>query len=125
MENLGFSQTETAQLLGVSRQTIVNRRRHFSMQTNWANITEDEIDILVQNIYSITPNVGERYMIGALRNQGIRVQRRLIRESISRVDPIGKAYRRARAIVRRQYSVHSPNSLWYVNLKVFHLDSEG
>ena len=42
-----------------------------------------------------------------LVSQGIRVQRRRLRESVKRVDPVGRRIRTINTIKRRVYSVHS------------------
>ena len=52
---------------------------------------------------------------GELRAEGIRVQRRRLRESVKRVDPVGRRLRRINGIKRRIYSVHSPLSLWHMD----------
>ena len=51
---------------------------------------------------------------GALQSRGIRIQRRRLRSSIERIDPIGKVLRRLRMLSRRKYQVEGPNALWLV-----------
>jgi hypothetical protein len=51
-------------------------------------------------------------MRGALRSRGITVTRQRVRESIARVDPLSQLIMRRTAILRRTYSVPTPNSLW-------------
>ena len=75
---------------------------------------DSDLDLVVAQILATTPEIGERFMIGALTSRGLRVQRWRIRSSILRVDPVGRACRRRRTIFRRQYNVRAPNSLWYV-----------
>lgn len=45
---------------------------------------------------------------------GLRVQRRRVRASLVRIDPVGRAMRRRRVIYRRHYCVPHPNFLWWV-----------
>ena len=113
-QEIGFSITQTARILGVSRHTIINRRREYGMGSthNWTDISDRDLDELISAIYRLTPDIGERYTIGALNECGVRVQRRRIREAIIRVDPVGRACRARRVIFRRQYNVLGPNSLW-------------
>ena len=58
------------------------------------------------------PDAGETFIIGGLRRRGIHVQRSRIRDAIMEVDPINRALRRTRSVIRRVYNVASPNSLW-------------
>ena len=65
----------------------------------------------------ILPGAGETYILGALRARHIYVQRRRVREALQIVDPISRAIRQSRTLVRRVYSVPCPNALWYVNMQ--------
>ena len=55
--------------------------------------------------------LGITMMRGALRSRGIIVTRQRVRESIARVDPLSQLIMRT-TILRRTYSVPTPNSLW-------------
>jgi hypothetical protein len=59
-------------------------------------------------------------MQSAIRDLGLRVERRYIRESVARVDPLGNYSRWSTMIPRSIYSVAGPNSLWHMdgNLKL-------
>lgn len=85
------------------------------MNSNFDNISDSELDQTVRDILRISPNAGERILIGALRGRGIRVQRERLRMSIGRIDPISRTLRRSRAIVRRVYSVACPNEVWHID----------
>lgn len=77
-DELGFSMTRTASVLGVSRQTIINRRHVFGLlniREGYSDICDYDLDQVVMNKFSITPNIGERYVIGALHDRAITVQR--------------------------------------------------
>ena len=73
---------------------------------------DDELDEIVQEILQESPESGEVYVDGALAFQGFRVQRRRLRQSLRRIDPVNRSLRRSFAIVRRQYRVAGPNALW-------------
>ena len=45
----------------------------------------------------------------------LRVQRRRVRESLTRVDPVNAALRWGIVVSRRKYSVPWPNSLWHLD----------
>lgn len=64
------------------------------------------------------PGIGERMLMGHFRSLGHRVQRRRLRESIKRVDPIGVVQRREnlqRRITRRVYNVPHPHYIWHID----------
>ena len=62
----------------------------------------------------LTPNIGRRRFIGALRSRGLNVQRWRVTECLRRVDPVGTALRWRMTIHRRKY-VPTPNSLWHID----------
>lgn len=122
LEEFGFSFTQCANILGISTQTLRNRRRELNLPlgiNRFSNISDYHLDAEVTAILHITPDAGERYMIGALRARGFHLQRSRIRDSILRVDPIGRACRRRRTLFRRQYNVPGPNALWYAFAHVY------
>ena len=58
---------------------------------------------------------GKKTIEGELISQGIRVQRRRLRASLKRVDPVGRRLRSLNAIRRRMYNVPSPLALWHMD----------
>ena len=60
----------------------------------------------------VLPGAGETYVLGALRAQQVFVQRNRVREALQVVDPVSRAVRQTTAVIRRQYRVPGPNSLW-------------
>ena len=52
---------------------------------------------------------------GYLKSQGIHVQRRRVRDSVLRINPMRAMIRWQRTISRRSYSVPGPNSLWHID----------
>lgn len=105
---------------GVSYKILLRRRHQYSLsvaqtagpRNTFSDISFEELCEVVREILQLVPNVGETYVIGALRSRGIYVQRWRIRDAINAVDPISRALRRRRAVVRRTYSVPCPNALW-------------
>ena len=122
LEEFGFSYTQCASMLGISTQTLQNRRRELNLPlgiNRFSNISDHLLDTEVTAILHITPDAGERYVIGALRARGFHLQRSRIRDAILRIDPIGRACRRRRTLFRRQYNVPGPNALWYAFLYIY------
>ena len=76
-------------------------------------MSNEELDDLIQSIKNDHPLSGERIIIGILRAKGVSVQRRKIRESIHRVDPVNATIRWIQKHPRLIYSVPGPNSSWH------------
>ena len=117
LRELGFSWSKISTLLGVSRITLYRRRQQLGITTddNYSAISNVDLDAVVKSIADVSPNSGEIMIRGALLGRGLIVQRRRLRESIARVDPVGVERRRRMRIQRRRYYVPGPNSLWYVH----------
>ena len=113
----GFSATTTARLLHVSLRTLRRRMSEFGILiTNlYSDIDDEELDRMVTTIQHQYPNCGYRMMQGHLIALNHRVQQGRVRESMSRTDPHGVISRWCNTVVRRTYSVQSPNSLWHID----------
>ena len=93
---LGFTKSQIAELLGISRKTLYNKigscdSKNFS---NYSDMTETQLDDIVRRVKLQHPNNGEVTVAGHLLKMGYRVQRSKPRSSIHRVDPVGTAERR-------------------------------
>eukprot|EP00794_Sanderia_malayensis_P001839 gene1839-2069_t len=83
--------------------------------TDFTDMSDDVLDEEVHQIMCFSPNSGERMMQGALRAKGLKVQRWRIRDSMTRLDPVGKLARRLFTVKRRVYSVEALNALWHID----------
>ena len=108
---MGYSWTQIAAFFGVSVRTIYNRRQELAIQ-DFSGISDNDLDALVSSIIAINDRVGESMVMGALRARDIRVQYRRVRQSLIRVDLVGRALRRRQVHFRRIYRVPAANSLW-------------
>ena len=120
---IGYQWVEIAEWLGISSKTLRRRREEDNIPepVPFATITAEELDQIVRNIIQQSAGViGSQFMQSALRDLGLRVERRRIRESVARVDPLGNYNRWSTMIPRSVYSVAGPNSLWHMdgNLKL-------
>ena len=124
LRSLYFSWQKIADMLQVSVSTIQRRRREFGLSDEferYSDITDDELDQIYASVTGnsregpLTPNVGRRRFIGALRSRGLRIQRWRVSECLRRVDPVGTALRWRMTIHRRKYFVPTPNSLWHID----------
>ena len=122
LRSLHFSWQKISKLLHVSISTIQRRRSEFGLEEeNYSDITNEELDSIYRSLANnsgdniVTPNLGRRRFIGALRSRGLRIQRSRVSECIRRVDPVGTALRWRLVIHRRKYYVPTPNSLWHID----------
>ncbi len=114
---LEFTQVEIAQMFGCSTKTIHRRIVGFGLSRfiKYTEISDSELDALVEDFVSNFPTAGMKTLAGHLSTLGYRVQRFKIRESLYRVDPWGVQQRSRRLLHRRKYSVPGPNSLWHID----------
>lgn len=54
---------------------------------------DEQLKTITNEIRSITPNIGQKRLVGALRSRGLRIQRRRVRACLREVDPLGTALR--------------------------------
>ena len=111
---------ETVELLRVSGYTWNNIAS--SLQVSWTtlwrclnkanyeikrftDIPDDELDSILLELQRNYPNCGQQLFQGYLRQRGATVQRRRLRESVARTDPIR----------RITYSVQHSNNLWHID----------
>ena len=114
LRRLSFAWTDISRMLGVSSRTL-RRRRHESGtfdEFGYSDITDNELDTIVRGVLQTTPQAGRNLVRGALLSRGLRIQRRRIESSISRVDPVTTTLSHRRRIIRRVYNVPCPNFLW-------------
>ena len=115
--------TEIASILDISSRTLkrCRTRCNYHDPSPHSTITDDDLDQLVSQIIDQTGGViGSQFMCAILQDQGHKVIRRRVRESMSRVDVLGNLQRWCNLIPRSVYSVREPNSLWHMdgNLKL-------
>jgi hypothetical protein len=116
LRSLGFSWSTIGKMLCVSERTIRRRRADYEMPLgnsgNFSIMSHDQLDEEVRSILQVSPNSGERMVVGGIRARGLIVQRRRVRASILRVDPVSRELRRHTIAYRRVYNVPTPNALW-------------
>ena len=86
---LGFSWISISKMFGVSRWTIARRVDDYILNSlsRYSNITNDELDQIIQDYISRRPTTDEPLMSGYLKLKGYRVQHQRVRSRLNRVDP--------------------------------------
>ena len=88
---------------------------NISIRAQYSAVNDQDLDRLVVAVQAQYPHCGYRMTQGHLATVGHRVQQSRIREAMTRTDPVGVLSRWCNTVVRRTYSVQSPNSLWHVD----------
>jgi hypothetical protein len=78
-------------------------------------ISDEALDERIIFLLEDNRRIGANSIKVRLENIGIHVPRQRVRVAMRRVDPAGVALRSRRAIKRRTYKVHGPNSLWHLD----------
>ena len=115
LRSTGMNWKAISNFLGVSERTLKRRREEYGIQPTFSEISDEDLDEQVRQILCLIPYNGEAYVRGGLKGRHIFVQRERIRQSIYRVDPIGRSISRRYSICRRVYNVLGPNYLWHID----------
>ena len=115
LRSLGFSWTDIATCLNISRSTLYRRLRscHIPLQ-GYSDLSDSQVDQLIRQIKRDHPNDGEIMISAHLRSRGYRIPRSRLRAAIHRLDP--SVHNRLSSVIRRRvYHVDSPNSVWHID----------
>ena len=115
LRDTGMNWRAISTFLGISEKTLQRRRTEFGIHESFSDISDTDLDRQVTEILQLTPYSGESYVRGSLKGRKVHVQRARVRESLQRVDPVGRSIRKRYAICRRIYNVQSPNHLWHID----------
>jgi len=114
LRSLGMNWKKIANILGICEDTLRKKRQSFSNDMSYSDLTDPELDRIIQELLISNPCLGERMVQGHLLAKGHKVQRFRMRESIHRVTPSRLNFNK-RKIFRRSYNVPCPNALWHVD----------
>ena len=105
-----------ASSLGVSVSTVKRYMHQYGIERPpFSTISDSSLDAAIKEYKAVHPNTGIRYIRGHFSQQGMRVQRKRIIASLSRVDSVAKVMLQRKAIERRVYESSRPNALWHVD----------
>ena len=114
---LNFSCSKITSMLGVSFRTVRRRMTEYGLSVSslYSEMSEHELERMVNEIQSSFPNCGYCMMDGHLRQRGVRITQARIRNCMHKVDPEGVILRWRECIQRRQYRVSGPLALWHID----------
>ncbi|KAK4693530.1 hypothetical protein P7C70_g8906, partial [Phenoliferia sp. Uapishka_3] len=116
--NDGFDDKDLSELLGVTKRWVkrTKRRLGLSRESSYTRISDEELIVLVVDIKENGGHyMGEVGMAGALKEEGIKVPRQRLRDTLAVVDREGVLGRWLCTVKRRRYSVPFVNSLWHID----------
>ncbi len=116
LEN-GFTCPQIASIFGVSTRTVHRRLEeyNFSVSALYSQISDAELDALINDVKQQFPSCGYTMMAGHLLSRGYRVQQIRVRAALVRADRDGVATRWCYAVQRRTYNVYGPLALWHID----------
>ncbi len=107
---------QIADVMMTSRTTLWRRMTELGVSfSTYSNISDSELDSVVEVQVRNFPRYGSVMMWGHLRSLNIHVTRQKVRDSLMRVSPEAIQYRRSTTISRRSYNVPSSNYLWHID----------
>ena len=116
MANTGYTWNEIAGSLQVSRTTLWRHLNDADYKIErFTDISDDELDSILRQLQRDYPICGQQLLQGYLRQRGVIVQCRRLRESVARTDSIRRYVRWHQVVTRRTYSVQRSNSLWHID----------
>ena len=115
----GFKATDIATILGVSSKTVARRLEQYGIpvRTTYSQLSDQDLDLVIQDIIKEFPNCGYKSMRGHLLSKGLKIQEDRVRVAMRRLDPEGVLLRalQIRVTHRRTYNVKAPLSLWHMD----------
>ncbi|KAK6977548.1 hypothetical protein R3P38DRAFT_2472235, partial [Favolaschia claudopus] len=70
-----ISIVDLAAVLGVHRNFLAKKMKEAGISKQYEGYTDAELDALISELKATKPDSGRRYVVGALRNKGLRVQK--------------------------------------------------
>lgn len=107
-----------ANILGIDRKTLRVQMQEMDIDSSYDEVSNEELDVLIQQYRQENPGGGRAYIIGRLRAvHSLRIQRHRVMESLKRVDYLGQGLRQhiGKKKERRPYHVPRPNALWHID----------
>ena len=83
--------------MSLRKSSFVNGSE-LGVEEGFSDISDDDLDREITHTLELKPYSGEIYVWGNLKGKGIKVQRSRVRESLHRIDGIGRALRTRYAI---------------------------
>lgn len=111
-----FQISEISQIFCVSESTIYRRMSKYNLsKLSFSDISDELLDEKTEKISQEFLLCDENMIKQMLCQQGIKVQRWRLRDSLHRIDSEGVVARRKVRLHRRIYNVMSPNHLWHID----------
>jgi len=113
--NRQINKSELASSIGVHRNTLAKYLKEEGLLPSYSTITNERLEDVVRAFKIQRPESGYRYLVGHLRNQGLRIQQRRVIKALRHVDSLGRRLRVRKALRRRKYHVRRPNAIWHLD----------
>ena len=107
--------TELADILGVHRNMLHTYMKHHGVERKYTCLSDADLDEPITQFKKKWPEFRVRYLIGFLRQQGVRIQYHWVIRSLHQVDRLSQVLCNWEVKRRQKYYVKRPNTLWHVD----------
>ena len=113
-----ISTTVLANILGIDWKTLQKQRQELGIETGYSDISDSDLDDLVQEYHQENPTGGHAYVIGHLHAMhSLCIQHQRVSASIDHIDHLGQGMQKCigKEKKRTKYKVPQPNALWHID----------
>lgn len=110
--------TTLASVLGVDTKTLRSRMKELDIDTDYSDISDEDLDKLISDYLQEHPTGGRAYIMGRLRSrESLKIQRHRITSSMNWVNQLGQGMRHRAGMKKKrtQYHVPRPHALWHID----------
>jgi hypothetical protein len=104
-----------AEALDIHPHTLHRHLKMHDLYRQFSEISDRDLDILIQHYKRNKPGSGVHYVIGFLKRHGLKVQKTRVQMALRHIDRLGQALWNHEAIDRRVYKVPRSNYLWHTD----------
>ena len=110
-----------ASILGISWATLYAQKDEMGINSGYSDISDDDLDSLIQEYHQEHPTVGCSYIIGHLHAvHSLCLQQDHVVASLYHIDQLGQGLQAIEQLVGEKkqcmcYHVPWPNALWHIN----------
>lgn len=115
LRECGYSWVFICGYFKVSDTWLLSWRKNNNFIDPFTEISDDDLDDIIYEYSQTNPLLGEVLLMAYFLHERITVTRERIRNSVNRVDPMGRQIRKNKNIKRREYHAYGPHAVWHLD----------
>ena len=115
LRKCGYSWSFICDYFNVSDTWLLSWRGKNNFIDPFRVISDDDLDDIIYEYSQTNPLMGEVLLKAYFLHNNISVTRQRIRDSVNRVDPMGRSNRKNKNIRRREYFAYGPHAVWHLD----------